>query len=42
LVIGNSSTEQLKETLNGIKKGALSNKAYAGVNDIWESIKDEF
>jgi len=41
LIIGTSSLEQLEETLNGIEKGPLSDKACAGVHNVWESIKDE-
>ncbi|KAI0125488.1 putative aldehyde reductase [Xylariales sp. AK1849] len=41
LIIGASSPEQLEETLNGIEKGPLSDKACAGVHDIWENIQDE-
>lgn len=41
LIIGASSPEQLQETLAGIEKGPLSDKACVGVHTIWESIKDE-
>lgn len=41
LIIGTSSPEQLEETLNGIEKGPLSDKACAGVHDIWEYIRIE-
>ncbi|KAH8589885.1 putative aldehyde reductase [Bisporella sp. PMI_857] len=41
LIIGASSPKQLEETLNGIEKGPLSDKACAGVHDVWESIKGE-
>ena len=40
LIIGTSSPKQLEETLNGIAKGSLSEKACAGVRDVWESIKE--
>lgn len=40
LVIGASSLEQLDETLNGIRKGPLSDKAWAAIHNIWEDIKD--
>jgi aryl-alcohol dehydrogenase-like predicted oxidoreductase len=39
MIIGTSSPEQLEETLTGIKKGPLSDRACAGIDDIWESIK---
>lgn len=40
LVIGASSPEQLDETLNGIGKGPLSDKACAGIHNIWEDMKE--
>lgn len=40
MIIGTSSPEQLKETLIGIEKGPLSDKACAGIHDVWESIND--
>jgi aryl-alcohol dehydrogenase-like predicted oxidoreductase len=39
MIIGASSPEQLEETLTGIEKGPLSDKACAGVYEIWETVK---
>ncbi len=41
LIIGASSLEQLDETLLGIEQGPLSDKAQAGIDDVWEGLKDE-
>lgn len=40
LIFNTSSMEQLKETLDGIEKGPLSNKASVEINAIWEAIKN--
>jgi len=41
LIIGASSLEQLEETLEGVEKGPLSDKARAGVELVWNDLKDE-
>jgi aryl-alcohol dehydrogenase-like predicted oxidoreductase len=41
IIVGASSTEQLEQTLSGIEKGPLSNKAVEGIDKIWEEIKHE-
>ncbi|KIX07968.1 uncharacterized protein Z518_02622 [Rhinocladiella mackenziei CBS 650.93] len=41
IIIGASSHKQLEQTLQGIKKGKLSEKACNGIDDIWEEIKHE-
>ncbi len=41
LIIGASSLEQLEETLSGIEKGPLSDKAVGAIDQIWEGLKDE-
>ncbi|KXL45487.1 hypothetical protein M433DRAFT_58209 [Acidomyces richmondensis BFW] len=41
IIIGASSTSQLKETLDTINKGPLSAKATKAIDDIWETIKHE-
>lgn len=40
LIIGASSPEQLEETLNGIGKGPLSDKACAGIHEIWKNTEE--
>ncbi|KAH8878797.1 putative aldehyde reductase [Thozetella sp. PMI_491] len=40
LIFNASSLEQLEETLGGIEKGPLSEKACAGVDAVWEIVKD--
>ncbi|KIV84364.1 hypothetical protein PV11_00149 [Exophiala sideris] len=41
LIIGASRTEQLEQTLQGIKKGKLSDKAAKRIDEVWEGIKHE-
>lgn len=41
IIIGASSHEQLEQTLSGIEKGKLSDKAVKAIDEIWEQIKDE-
>ncbi|KIV81689.1 hypothetical protein PV11_03859 [Exophiala sideris] len=41
IIIGASRQEQLKQTLEGIKKGKLSDKAAKRIDEIWEEIKHE-
>jgi len=41
IIVGASSTKQLEQTLQGIAKGKLSDKACKAIDDIWESIKHE-
>jgi aflatoxin B1 aldehyde reductase len=41
IIVGASSCEQLEQTLSGIDKGGLSEKAIIAINAIWEDIKHE-
>ena len=41
IIIGASSIEQLKQTLEGIEKGKLSDKAVQAIDAIWDTIKHE-
>lgn len=41
LIIGASSLQQLEETLTGVEKGPLSETAQAGIDDVWQDLKDE-
>ncbi|KAK5049454.1 hypothetical protein LTR84_004383 [Exophiala bonariae] len=41
IIIGASKHEQLEQTLAGIEKGKLSDKAVKDIDEIWEQIKDE-
>lgn len=41
LIIGASSVEQLEQTLTGIEKGPLSDKAVKAIDQVWEQVKDE-
>lgn len=41
IIVGASSLEQLDQTLSGIGKGKLSDKAIQGIDQIWEEIKHE-
>jgi len=41
IIIGASSSKQLKETLDSINKGPLSEKAVKAVDQVWETIKHE-
>ncbi|OQO06196.1 hypothetical protein B0A48_08784 [Cryoendolithus antarcticus] len=41
IIIGASSTKQLKETLSTLDHGPLSDKAVKAINAIWEEIKHE-
>ena len=41
IIVGASRTEQLEQTLKGLEKGKLSDKAIKGIDEIWESIKHE-
>ncbi|KAI1608491.1 aldehyde reductase [Exophiala viscosa] len=41
IIIGASRKEQLEQTLEGIKKGKLSDKAAKSIDEIWEEIKHE-
>lgn len=39
MIFNASSTEQLEATLDGIERGALSDRANAEINTIWAAIK---
>jgi len=41
VIIGSSSTAQLKETLESVGKGPLSGKAVEGIDAVWETIRHE-
>ncbi|EXJ67380.1 uncharacterized protein A1O5_09393 [Cladophialophora psammophila CBS 110553] len=41
IVIGASSLEQLRDTLDGLAKGPLSEMACAGINEVWEDVKHD-
>jgi aryl-alcohol dehydrogenase-like predicted oxidoreductase len=41
IIVGASRVEQLEDTLTGLEKGKLSEKACKGIDDIWETIKHE-
>lgn len=41
IIIGAKNAEQLRQTLEWIKKGPLSPQAVAKIDGIWESLKDE-
>jgi aflatoxin B1 aldehyde reductase len=41
IIVGASTTEQLEQTLAGIEKGPLSQKALDGIDKIWEEVKHE-
>lgn len=41
IIIGASSHKQLKETLDSINKGPLSDKAAKAIDGVWETIKHE-
>jgi len=40
-IIGASSTDQLKETLRGLKNGPLGEKECTAIDEIWQSIKHD-
>lgn len=39
IIIGSSSAKQLKQTLDAVKKGPLSDKAVKRIDHFWETIK---
>ncbi|KAK3675469.1 hypothetical protein LTR78_004552 [Recurvomyces mirabilis] len=41
IIIGASSVEQLKQTLDTISKGPLSDKAAKRIDELWEGIKED-
>jgi aflatoxin B1 aldehyde reductase len=41
IIIGASSIKQVDETITGIKKGSLSEKACKKIDEVWETIKHE-
>lgn len=41
IIIGASSAKQLKETLETINKGSLSDSAVKRIDEVWETIKHE-
>ncbi|KAK7897671.1 hypothetical protein LTR67_004301 [Exophiala xenobiotica] len=41
IIVGASTKEQLEQTLAGIEKGKLSDKACKGIDEIWDTIKHE-
>ncbi|EXJ83354.1 alcohol dehydrogenase [Capronia coronata CBS 617.96] len=41
IIVGASSVEQLEQSLTGIEKGPLSDKAVKAIDEIWEQIKHE-
>lgn len=41
IIIGASSTEQINQTVAGLKKGHLSKKACEKIEEIWHKIKNE-
>ena len=41
IIIGASSHEQLKQTLEGFKDGPLSQKAASRIDDVWKTIEHE-
>lgn len=41
IIVGASSKQQLEQTLKGLANGPLSDKACKGIDEIWESVKDE-
>lgn len=41
IIVGASTVEQLEQTLAGIEKGPLSDKACKGVDDVWAEIQHE-
>ncbi|EXJ87230.1 alcohol dehydrogenase [Capronia epimyces CBS 606.96] len=41
IIVGASSVQQLDQTLGGIEKGGLSDKASRAIDEIWEQVKHE-
>ncbi|KAL6253103.1 hypothetical protein RBB50_000824 [Rhinocladiella similis] len=41
IIVGASSKQQLEQTLKGLDNGPLSDKACKGIDEIWESVKNE-
>lgn len=41
IIVGSSSVKQLKETLDTINKGPLSDKAAKAIDELWEGVKHE-
>jgi aflatoxin B1 aldehyde reductase len=41
VIIGASRIEQIEQTAEGIKKGKLSDEAVKGIEEIWQSVKDD-
>jgi aflatoxin B1 aldehyde reductase len=39
LLFGASSVNQIEQTMQGFKKGKLSEEAIQGIDSIWESVK---
>ncbi|KAF2024387.1 Aldo/keto reductase [Setomelanomma holmii] len=41
VIFGASSTEQIEQTVQGLKKGKLSGEAAKGIEEIWQSVKED-
>lgn len=41
IIIGARKVQQLKETVDAIKKGALSNEAVERIDEIWQTVKSD-